>query len=132
MQTIFLLALLFLASASLIAQPLKLLPQNPHYFQYQNKPTVLVGSGEHYGVVRASPGAITDALRNGPAGWVIYAESLALTPFSLQLDLPKGNYRAEWTNIATGKVLKTESVAPGGLLTAPVGRRDVVVRLTNR
>ncbi|GAB3277946.1 hypothetical protein GCM10027347_52050 [Larkinella harenae] len=26
-------------------------PQNPHYFQYQNKPMVLVGSGEHYGAV---------------------------------------------------------------------------------
>ncbi|HEV7347292.1 DUF6298 domain-containing protein [Telluribacter sp.] len=31
--------------------PLQLHPQNPHYFQYQNKPLVLVGSGEHYGAV---------------------------------------------------------------------------------
>lgn len=83
-------------------------------------------------VVRASPGAISYALRNGLAGWVVYAEPLALTPFSLQLNLPKGNYRAEWTDVVTGKVLKTEPVAPGGLLTAPVGRRDVVVRVMNR
>ena len=29
----------------------RLHPQNPHYFIYQNKPTILVGSGEHYGSV---------------------------------------------------------------------------------
>jgi hypothetical protein len=33
------------------AQALKLLPSNPHYFLYQNKPLVIVGSGEHYGSV---------------------------------------------------------------------------------
>lgn len=38
-----------LSSAS--AQTLALLPQNPHYFTYQGKPTVIVGSGEHYGAV---------------------------------------------------------------------------------
>lgn len=39
---------------SLFAQnnkPLKLHPQNPHYFLYNNKSTILVGSGEHYGSV---------------------------------------------------------------------------------
>ena len=30
---------------------LKLHPQNSHYFLYQNKPAVLIGSGEHYGSV---------------------------------------------------------------------------------
>jgi hypothetical protein len=34
-----------------LAQPLKLHPQNPHYFLYQEKPLVLIGSGEHYGSV---------------------------------------------------------------------------------
>ncbi|MGZ4049709.1 MAG: hypothetical protein ACXVNN_10125, partial [Bacteroidia bacterium] len=33
------------------AQPLQLLSSNPHYFLYQNKPLVIVGSGEHYGSV---------------------------------------------------------------------------------
>ncbi|OLY94706.1 hypothetical protein SAMN05444008_103143 [Cnuella takakiae] len=32
-------------------QVLRLHTQNPHYFAYQNKPTILVGSGEHYGAV---------------------------------------------------------------------------------
>lgn len=36
---------------SMNAQPLQLLPQNPHYFLYQGKPLVVVGSGEHYGAV---------------------------------------------------------------------------------
>ncbi len=80
-------------------------------------------------VVRASPGAETWTLRTGSAGWVIYAEPLALQPFSLQLNLPAGTYRAEWTDVATGTVLKTEPVAPGGRLTAPNGRQDVVVRV---
>lgn len=41
----------FILSLSGVAQPLALLPQNPHYFTYQGKPTVIVGSGEHYGAV---------------------------------------------------------------------------------
>ena len=31
--------------------PFRLHPQNPHYFQYRNKPILIVGSGEHYGSV---------------------------------------------------------------------------------
>ncbi|MBK7871890.1 MAG: hypothetical protein IPJ74_15030 [Saprospiraceae bacterium] len=33
------------------AQPLRLLPQNPHYFEYHGKPIIIVGSGEHYGAL---------------------------------------------------------------------------------
>jgi hypothetical protein len=33
------------------AKPISLNPENPHYFLYQNKPTVLITSGEHYGAV---------------------------------------------------------------------------------
>lgn len=32
-------------------QPLRLHPRNPHVFLYQGRPTVIVGSGEHYGAV---------------------------------------------------------------------------------
>ncbi|MDD5687534.1 MAG: chitobiase/beta-hexosaminidase C-terminal domain-containing protein [Elusimicrobia bacterium] len=32
-------------------EPIKLHPDNPHYFLYKGKPTVLVGSNEHYGSV---------------------------------------------------------------------------------
>lgn len=50
MRCRFLLAFL-LVSPYLFAQPLRRLPQNPHYFQFKGKPTALVGSGEHYGAV---------------------------------------------------------------------------------
>jgi hypothetical protein len=42
-------ALLF--ATSLSAQPLSLHPENPHYFQYSGKPTIIITSGEHYGAV---------------------------------------------------------------------------------
>lgn len=42
-------ALLVLATAS--AQPIRLLPQNPHYFLFGGHPTVLITSSEHYGAV---------------------------------------------------------------------------------
>jgi hypothetical protein len=31
--------------------PITLHPENPHYFLFRGKPTVLIGSGEHYGAV---------------------------------------------------------------------------------
>jgi hypothetical protein len=34
-----------------VAQPISLHPENPHYFTYKGKPTVLVTSAEHYGSV---------------------------------------------------------------------------------
>ena len=33
------------------AEPLKLHPENPHYFLWKEKAAVLIGSGEHYGAV---------------------------------------------------------------------------------
>ena len=33
------------------AQPIRLNPENNHYFQFKGKPTVLITSGEHYGAV---------------------------------------------------------------------------------
>jgi len=32
-------------------EPLRLHPENPHYFLFRGKPTVLIASGEHYGAV---------------------------------------------------------------------------------
>lgn len=43
--------LLLVAAAGLAAQPFRLLPDNPHYFEFRGKPTVLITSGEHYGAV---------------------------------------------------------------------------------
>src|SRR6516225_4995563 len=43
------LAALFAASSQ--ASPLALNPDNPHYLQFQGKPTLIITSGEHYGSV---------------------------------------------------------------------------------
>lgn len=42
---------LLLTAAGMAAQPIRLHPENPHYFLFDGRPTVLVTSGEHYGAV---------------------------------------------------------------------------------
>ena len=44
-------ALTSTSAATAADRPLSLHPDNPHYFLFQGKPTVLVTSGEHYGAV---------------------------------------------------------------------------------
>ena len=55
MKRTFLLTVLLLLCAmripSYTGEPLALHPENPHYFVYQGKPTLLITSGEHYGAV---------------------------------------------------------------------------------
>lgn len=46
-----LLLLLLTTSLYASAQPIRLHPNNPHYFLYRNKATVLITSAEHYGAV---------------------------------------------------------------------------------
>src|SRR5688572_30839762 len=50
---VFLIFLFACISTRMSAQenPIALHNENPHYFVYKNKPTVLVTSGEHYGAV---------------------------------------------------------------------------------
>ena len=53
-RSTFPICLLLLASAAPShAQhgPIRLHPDNPHYFQYRGQPTILIGSTEHYGAV---------------------------------------------------------------------------------
>ena len=40
-----------LSAAASAAEPLRLHPDNPHYFLFRGKPAVLITSGEHYGSV---------------------------------------------------------------------------------
>src|SRR5215471_16297416 len=47
-----LLCILLLAEGmDLLAAPLALHPDNPHYFLWRGKPTIIITSGEHYGAV---------------------------------------------------------------------------------
>jgi len=45
----FLIVILFVVTG--FAQPITLHPENPHYFFYKGKPTLLITSAEHYGAV---------------------------------------------------------------------------------
>src|SRR5687767_966673 len=36
---------------SIVAEPIKLHPENPHYFLWRGAPTILITSTEHYGAV---------------------------------------------------------------------------------
>src|ERR1035437_1757690 len=38
-------------SKSIVAQPISICHDNPHYYYYKNKPIVLITSAEHYGGV---------------------------------------------------------------------------------
>jgi hypothetical protein len=49
--SLFLVAALFALGAPLPAQPVAVHPDNPRYLTFRGQPTVLVGSGEHYGAV---------------------------------------------------------------------------------
>lgn len=52
MKAIFLLLILSVVSSlSFAQQPIKLLEENPHYFEYKGKPLALVTSAEHYGAL---------------------------------------------------------------------------------
>jgi hypothetical protein len=41
----------FVLANAAVAEPIKLHPENPHYFLFARKPAVLITSGEHYGAV---------------------------------------------------------------------------------
>src|SRR5689334_16930916 len=42
---------LVFATTVFAAEPIRLHPDNPHYFLFRGKPTILIGSTEHYGAV---------------------------------------------------------------------------------
>jgi hypothetical protein len=46
-----LVSFLFVGFSSYAATPIRLHPDNPRYFQWRGRPTVIVTSGEHYGAV---------------------------------------------------------------------------------
>ena len=99
-------AVALLVHSAFAAAPIALHPQNPHYFLWRGKPTVLVTSGEHYGTVL-----------NPDFDYVKYllTQNIALyfkggTNANLTLDLPKGNYRVEWVGTLSGDVEQREEL----------------------
>ncbi|MFN7936788.1 MAG: hypothetical protein U0R19_25940 [Bryobacteraceae bacterium] len=59
-------SLLLLAFPLQASEPIRLHPENPHYFEFRGKPTVLLTSAEHYG-----------AVLNGAFDYVKYLDTLA-------------------------------------------------------
>ena len=40
-----------MSMVGIAGQPIALHPDNPHYFIWKNRPTILITSGEHYGAL---------------------------------------------------------------------------------
>jgi len=64
-RTLTLLIAALAAQAAVAAEPIRLHPDNPHYFEFRGRPTVLITSGEHYG-----------AVLNGAFDYVRYLDTL--------------------------------------------------------
>ena len=50
-RVVIVIAAVWLSHGTALAEPIRLHPDNPHYFLFRGKPAVLVTSGEHYGAV---------------------------------------------------------------------------------
>jgi hypothetical protein len=51
MRTLIIIISLLSLTINSKSQPIRLNKENPHYFSYKEKPTVLIASSEHYGAV---------------------------------------------------------------------------------
>src|SRR4030095_15542991 len=74
-------AILAIQAANAAVQPLRLHPDNPHYFLWRGKPTVLITAGEHYG-----------AAMNLDFDFVRYLDELKANSFNLTRTF-SGTYR---------------------------------------
>jgi len=106
-------ALLAVAAAS--AQPLRLHPENPHYFLFAGQPAVLIGSGEHYG-----------AVLNGDFDYMRYLDTLRADHLNLTRTF-SGSYREVPGNFE----IAGNTLAPApGKFRAPWWQRDGKFDLT--
>lgn len=102
--------LLFLSFLLLIqnvinAQPIKLHPENPHYFLYQGKPTMLITSAEHYG-----------AVINLDFDYITYLNKLKEYGFNYTRIIP-GTFIESANSIAGVEAYNTLAPKPGRLTT---------------
>lgn len=104
-----------LAALAASAQPLRLAPENPHYFLFAGKPTVLITSGEHYG-----------AVLNSEFNYPRYLDTLRANRLNLTRTF-SGSYREVPGNFQIAS--NTLAPAPGQYL-APWRQRDGKFDLT--
>jgi hypothetical protein len=74
-------ALFVLFTSAQPAKPLALHPENPHYFLFRGKPSILVTSGEHYG-----------AVLNADFDYVQYLDALQSSGLNLTRTFTGGTY----------------------------------------
>ncbi|OJW08516.1 MAG: hypothetical protein BGO49_12560 [Planctomycetales bacterium 71-10] len=100
--------LALLAIPAPAAEPIKLLAENPRYFEFRGRPTILIASGEHYGAVlnRDFDGrAYLDALhRDGLNNTRTFAGTYREAPGSFNIQdntlAPKpGRFLAPWAQV---------------------------------
>jgi hypothetical protein len=80
--------------------------------------------------VKLCSGASARALSNPGRGYAMYLDGNG--PAELQLDLPQGSYSAEWLNVRTGSIERTEEFHHLGnikMLTAPKFSGGIALRI---
>src|SRR6516164_5879347 len=104
------LALLALLAPTESPRPLALHPDNPHYFLFRGKPTILVTSGEHYG-----------AVLNADFDYVQYLDTLQASGLNLTRTFSGGTY----VEPPGAFKIKDNTLAPAnGRYLAPWARSD--------
>ncbi|MEP6594422.1 MAG: hypothetical protein ABJA71_00685 [Ginsengibacter sp.] len=93
-----------------------------HFFERQNFITL---RPDHL-IVASAAGAMTEALSDGHTQWIIYYEPLSMGSHELSLNLPVARYKAEWTDVVTGAILKI-AIITKGQLEVPAGANDKVL-----
>jgi hypothetical protein len=100
------------AADSTAFKPLQLLPENPHYFLFRGKPTVLVTSGEHYG-----------AVLNQDFDYLTYLDTLKAEGMNLTRVVPGTSLESTNATTYRGGDQNTFAPRPGRFL-APWARSD--------
>lgn len=90
----------------------------------------LAAMSPDFSVVKSSPGVVTRTLSAPGKAYALYA--IGRGPTRLSLDLPKGNYQAEWLAPATGEMLRREEfTSTGGMhpLQSPDFQDEIALRV---
>jgi hypothetical protein len=140
------------------SHPIQLHPENPHYFLWRGKPTILITSGgggvvlhkqlqilsdflNAFDFIRMTPDnsiikggvpekATARALVEKGRAYAIYINGGGKA--QLQVDLPSGKYSAQWLNTKMGNIDKKETFDHAGglrILESPVYEEDIALRI---
>jgi hypothetical protein len=93
-------------------KPIQLHPENPHYFLFRDKPTVVVSSGEHYG-----------AVLNQDFDYLRYLDTMKVEGMNLTRTVPGTSLESTNASTYRGGDQNTFAPRPGRFL-APWARSD--------